>query len=224
MTNEGIGGKILANWFKEEIAHFGTTVDSSIQKASIEIQTHIDRIGATINAQRALTAHDIEKLIDYAADAFGDSIDKRVAAAKEQIAELVTEKIGEVRAELTAAANEQKRTAVRNASIAITSAIGIGVLSLGYRQFLHGEIDLMFVFRAVLGALAVGHLVWVVQHYVARYVELNRTQRSILMASARYVGILRPKGAWGHLLVLALLLMAWFGLNFWAEFKAMLFR
>ncbi|QNU14358.1 hypothetical protein [Thermomonas sp. XSG] len=209
----------MANWFKEEIEQFGTTVDASIQKASIEIQRHVDKIGDDLNVQRTLTKTDVKELIDYAATRFGESIDTRVQTAKVEIANLVTEKVGEVRRELTAAADEQKQSAIRNATIAIGTAVAIGVLSLGYRKYLHGEIDLLFVFRATLGALAAGHIVWLARNYIFRYIGLNETQRSLVIAGTQYLGALRPKGAIGHILLLSTVAMCWLTLNFWQELK-----
>lgn len=209
----------MANWLKEEISQFGETVDASIQKASHEIQSHIDKIGEELNNQRTLTKSDMQALIDYAAIRFGEAIDVRIQVAKTEIATLVTEKVGEVRRELTAAADEQKRTAVRNAGIAIAAAIAIGILSLGYRNYLHGEIDLLSVFRATLGALAVGQIVWLAQRHLGQYFGLNKTQRSVLIASAQYVGAFRPKGALGHLLLFTVIASCWLALNFWPELK-----
>lgn len=212
----------MANWFKEEIELFGNTVDASIQKASAEIQRHIDKVGDDLNQQRTLTKSDVKELIDYAAASFGEAIDARVQTAKVEIASLVSEKVSEVRKELTAAANEQKQSAVRNATIAIGTAVAIGVLSVGYRKYLHGEIDLLFVFRATLGALAAGHVVWIAQRYISRYVGLNKTQRSLVITGAQFFGALRPKGVIGHLLVLSIIAICWLTLNFWAEIRDLL--
>lgn len=209
----------MANWFKEEIAQFGETVDISIQKASAEIQSHIDGVGAELNKQRTLTKSDVQDLIDYAGNRFGAVIDERVSKARAEIASLITEKVSELRLELTEAASEQKRTAIRNALIAISSAIVIGLLSLGYRKILHGDIDLLTVFRAVLAAAAFGHIVWIGQRYLSRYLSMNRTQKSVFLAGSQYLGAFRPKGAAGHLVVFILLVAAWIALNFWPQLR-----
>lgn len=211
----------MANFFKEEINQIGDTIDKSIKTASEEIQTHVDKVGAMLNEQRSITKNDLENLIDYAAARLGESIDTRVKSAKNEIAALVTEKVQEVRLELTSAANEQKRTALRNASVAMASAMAIGLLSMVYRKYLHGEIDLMFVFRATLAALATGHIVWLVQRHLTRYMNLNKAQRNLLVVGTQYLGILRPKGALGHVLLLVLLLACWVVLNFWDKIKHM---
>lgn len=212
----------MANWFKEEIEQFGTTVNDSIKTASTEIQRHIDKIGDDLNKQRTLTKSDVKELIDYAASSFGESIDTRIQSAKVEIATLVSEKVSEVRRELTAAADEQKQSAIRNATIAIGTAVAIGVLSLGYRKYLHGEIDLLFVFRATLGALAAGHIVWLAQRYISRYIGLNKTQRSLFITGVQYFGALRPKGVIGHLLLLSAIAIGWLTLNFWHELRVFL--
>lgn len=207
----------MANWLREEIDQFGVAVEKSIGKASAEITTHIDTIGNHLNQQRALTTSDLKGLIDYAAERFGESIDVRVQNAKAEIAALVTEKVGEVRRELSASADEQKQSAIRNATIAIGTAVVIGLLSLGFRKVLNGEIDLFFVFRVTLGALAVGHAVWLARNYLTRYMGLNKTQKSLLITGTQYIGVLRPKGALGHLVLLALIAGCWIILNFWNE-------
>lgn len=212
----------MANWLKEEIEQFGATVEKSIEKASTELAHHVDNIGTQLNVQRTLTKSDVEKLIDYAAERFGASLDLRVQNAKSEIAALVTDKVAEVRRELTASADEQKQTAIRNASIAIGTAVVIGLLSLGFRKYLHGEVDLFFVSRVVLGALAAGHAVWLARNYLARYVGLNKTQKSLLITGTQYFGVLRPKGVLGHLVLLGLVAVCWVGLSFWGEIRAFL--
>lgn len=210
----------MANWFKDEIEHFGDTVDRSIQKASAEIHVHIDSLGSEINKQRSMTRADVEMLIDYAAHRFGSVIDEKVSSARAEIGVLVTEKLAELRGELSAAATEQKRTAVRNASVAVGSAVFIGLLSLAYKKMLHGEIDLFTVFRSVLAAAAAGHLVWLVQRNLSKYFLMNRTQKSVFVVGAQYLGVFTPKGAMGHLALLVALLTGWAALSFWPQIRA----
>jgi hypothetical protein len=211
--------EILANWFKEEIAQFGNTVDSSIQKASAEIQDHIEKIGSELNDQRRVTKDDIEGLIRLAALEFGNALDTRVEKAKSEIASLVTEKIAEARGQLSAAADEQKRTAIRNAVVAVFAAIIVGVISLIYKKLFHGEIDLLSIFRAVLVAVGCGQIVWLMQKYVISYLQLSKTKRSVFVVGAQYIGAFRPRGAMAQMLLLVVVLGLWALLNFWPEFS-----
>lgn len=210
----------MANFFKEEIAQFGETVDSSIQKASNQIQVHIDSIGKELNSQRSLTRTDIEALIDYSAEKFGKSIDLRIANAKLEIAALVTEKVAEVRGQLSQAAEEQKRTAVRNATVAVSAAITIGAISLVYQRYFHGQINLLTVFRVAIAAIGFGHAIWLGQKYFANYILLPKSKKNLLVVGAQYFGVLKPKGALGHIFLLILIGSLWLLLNFWPGITA----
>lgn len=214
----------MANFFKEEIEQFGGTVDNSIQKASAQIQLHIDSIGKELNNQRSLTRADIEALIDYSADKFGKSIDLRVASAKIEIATLVTEKVAEVRAQLSQAADEQKRTAVRNATVAVGAAVAIGVISLVYQRYFHGQTNLLTVFRVVIAAIGCGHAIWLCQKYFVNYILLPKSRKNILVVGAQYFGVLKPKGALGHILLLIFVASIWSLLNFWPGISAFIAR
>lgn len=209
----------MANWFKEEIIHFGETVDTSIQTASSKIQEHIDAIGAEVSKQRSLTKHDIELLIDYAAEKFGSAIDARIEKAKAETASLVTVKIGEVRQQLTDATNEQKRVAVRNATVSVAAAIIIGTISLLYKKLFHGELDLLTVFRAILLSWACGHGIWLLSKYMTEYLQSGRIKKNILLAGAQYLGVFRLKGAIGHIILFITVVTLWATLNFWSQLK-----
>lgn len=207
----------MANFFKEEIAQFGETVDGSIQKASKQIQVHIDSIGKELNNQRALTKADIEALIDYSAEKFGKAIDQRISTAKLEIATLVTEKVAEVRTQLSQAADEQKQTAVRNATVAVCAAVTIGIISLIYQRYFHGQTNLLTVFRVAIAAIGCGHAIWLSQKYVANYILLPKSKRNMLIIGAQYFGVLKPKGALGHIFLLLFFAALWALLNFWQE-------
>ncbi|MEC5385743.1 hypothetical protein VVD49_08410 [Uliginosibacterium sp. H3] len=215
---------IVANWFKEEIAQFGETVDSSIQKASTQIQTHIDTIGEELNKQRSLTKADVESLIDYAALKFGTVLDERVEKAKTEFAALVTEKVAEVRTQLSEAADEQKKMAVRNATVAVGAALLIGILSLAYRKVLHGEVDLLTIFRISLLAMACGQLVWLAQRYLIRFMNLNRTRKNMFIVGSQYIGVLSPKGALSQLLAFLVIALLWLVVSFWPQISLHLSR
>jgi len=212
----------VANWFKEEIAHFGETVDDSIQNASIKIQEHIEAVGAKLNEQRSLTKSDVESLIDYAAQKFGSAIDERIEKAKSETALLVSEKINEMRVQLTDATNEQKRVALRNAMVAILAAIIVGAVSLIYRRLFHGELDLLTVFRAILLALACGQGIWLLTKYITGYLQANQNKKNLILVGGQYLGAFKVKGAIGHMLLFIAVIAFWTVLNFWPQIEAAL--
>ena len=212
----------MANWFKEEITQFGETVDGSIQNASNKIQEHMDAVGTKLNEQRSLTKSDVESLIDYAAQKFGSAIDERIEKAKTETALLVSEKINEMRVQLTDATNEQKRVALRNAMVAILAAIIVGAVSLIYRRLFHGELDLLTVFRAIVLALACGQGIWLLTKFITGYLQANQNKKNLILVGGQYLGAFRVKGAIGHMLLFIAVLAFWTVLNFWPQIEAAL--
>lgn len=210
----------MANFFKEELNQFGQILDSSIQKASTEIQGHIDVIGSEISKQRTLTKDDIKEIVDYSADVFGKVIDTRIEKVKAEAATLVTEKLNEIRLQLSEAANEQKQVAVRNATIAVSAAIIIGVISLLYKKFLHGEVDLITIFRVALFAFACGHIIWLVAKYVTSYLQASKAKRNIIFVGAQYLGVFKFRGASAHALLFLVVAVLWATLNFWPQIRS----
>lgn len=209
----------MANWLKDEIEHFGVTVDSSIQNASGKIQDHIDQIGLELSKQRNITKADIESLIDYAAEKFGTAIDERIDKAKLETASLITEKVGEIRQQLSEAANEQKRVALRNATVAVSVAIIVGAISLLYKRLLYGELDLLTISRAVLFAFACGHVIWLLFKYITEYFQSSRVKKNIFLIGAQQIGLFKVKGAAGHIVLLTIVVALWVTLNFWQQIK-----
>jgi hypothetical protein len=214
----------MANFFKEELNQFGHILDSSIQKASTEIQGHIDVIGSEISKQRTLTKDDIKEIVDYSADVFGKAIDTRIEKAKVETATLVTEKLNEIRQQLSQAADEQKQVAVRNATVAVSAAIIIGVISLLYQKFLHGEVDLITIFRVALFAFACGHVIWLIAKYVTSYLQTSKEKRNIIFVGAQYLGIFKVRGAGAHFILFLVVAMLWATLNFWPQISALVGR
>lgn len=193
----------MANWFKEEIDHVGDRLEKAIQQAGHELGT-----------QRNLTRADLEHLIRYAAEQFGNALDARIDKARHDTSELVTQKIAQLREQLSEAAAEQKRVAVRNASVAVGASILVGMVSLYYKRYFHGELALIDIFRSLLLALASGYLAWVAFRYAQSYFLSPRFKRNAIVVSLRYFDVLRPKGALGHLVVLGLIAAAWVLLNY----------
>ncbi|WP_172202761.1 hypothetical protein [Niveibacterium sp. COAC-50] len=207
----------MANWFKEEIEQFGVVVEKSIENASQQIQQHIDSIGTEVSKQRSLTRHDVEQLIDYAAEKFGEAVDRRIEKAKVETAALITDKLNEVRSQLSDAAMEQKQTALRNATVGVVAAIAIGFFSLIYKRALHGELDLLAIFRTTVLAIACGHGVWIIIRAVTEYRNYSRQKKNLLLAGGQYFGVFNARGMLGHIVVLVAMISTWVILNYWPD-------
>ena len=204
----------MANWFKDEIEHLGTRLDKTILLAGTQAEDKISRLSEELHAQRKFTAEDIERLIDYAADRFGSTIDSRIEKLRNETSALINQKIEHIRNELASAASEQKRVALRNAAIAVLASIAVGVVSLFYRKYGHGELELVDVFRSLLLALAAGHGLWLAFRLFSDYLITSRIRRNAVIVGLRYFDVLRPKGAWGQLTLFAVLVIAWFALSY----------
>lgn len=193
----------MANWFKEEIEHFGGRLEEAIKKA-----------GHEFSSQRQLTKEDMQQLIRYAADEFGAALDQRIEKARDEAKLLIQSQIVEIREQLTEAANEQKRATVRNASVAIGATIIVGLLSLFYNRFFHGEMNLIDIFRSIFLALVAGYGAWLVYRYTHSYFQAPRFKRNAIIVGVRYFEVLKPKGAIGHLLAFALIICLWLLFNY----------
>lgn len=198
----------MANFLKEEIDHFGERIEKAIEKAAVEL-----------SQQRNLTHGQVEDIIQSAADKFGKAIDLRIENAKQASADLISSKLAEFRGQLTDAANEQKKTAIRNASVAVGASIFVGLLSLGYKKILHGDLDLLDVFRSTLLALAVGYFSWIAFRLVYRYIRAPEITKNALIVGAGYLDILKPKSAGVHIVVLVTVFLCWLALSNLEKFQ-----
>ncbi len=203
----------MANFFKEEIDHVGDRLEQAIEKAGHEIST-----------QRTLTKGEIEYLIQYAAEQFGDAIDARIEKARLETSELITSKLTQFREQVGEAAAEQKRVAIQNASVAVGASILVGLVSLYYKQHFHGEVELIDVFRSVLLAMGAGYLAWMTFKFVHGYLQTTRFKRNAVVVGLKYFDVLRPKGAIGHLAIFGLIVSAWGLLNFGDKIMALVAR
>src|SRR3546814_17439373 len=109
-----------------------------------------------------------------------------------------------MREQLTDAANEQKRATIRNASAAFGATIIVGMVSLFYNRYFHGEMNLIDIFRSLFLALAAGYAAWLIFRYSQSYFQAPRFKRNAIILGVRYFEVLKPKGAIGHLLAFSL--------------------
>ena len=199
----------MANWFKEEIEHFGERLENAVKKA-----------GHEFSSQRQLTKEDMQQLIRYAADQFGTVLDERIEKARDETRQLIQTQIVEIREQLTEAANEQKRATIRNASVAIGATLIVGMVSLFYNRYFHGEMNLIDIFRTLFLSLAAGYAAWLVFRYSQSYFQAPRFKRNAIILGVRYFEVLKPKGAIGHLLAFALIICLWLLFNYSDSIKA----
>lgn len=199
----------MANFFKDEIDHIGDRLEKAIEKA-----------GDEISAQRSLTKSDIEQLIQFAAQQFGQVLDERIEKARHETSELVVSKIAHMREQLSEAAAEQKRVALRNASVAVGASIVVGVLSIYYKKYVHGDIDLIDVFRSVMLAFASGYFALLCFKGFQRLFLSSSLTRNGVIVGLRYFDVLRPRGAWMHVVLLSVIFGVWALLNFAPQLQA----
>lgn len=193
----------MANWFKEEIEHFGERLEGAIKKA-----------GHEFSSQRQLTKDDMQQLIRYAAEQFGTVLDERIEKARDEAKHLIQSQIVEIREQLTEAANEQKRATVRNASVAIGATIIVGMVSLFYNRYFHGEMNLIDIFRSLFLALVAGYAAWLVFRYTHAYFQAPKFKKNAIILGVRYFEVLKPKGAIDHLLAFSLIVCLWLLFNY----------
>ena len=200
---------------KEGIAEVGDRLDQAIQLAGAELQTRVQEISQELHTHRTLTREDLEGLIDYAVVAFGNTLDQRIDKVKQEASTLVTAKVLELREQLTAATVEQKRATFRNVSMTLAGSLIIGAISLAYGKFLHGELNLINVFRAILFTLTSGQLIWFLIQMLQKFRKSSVDQKKLVFAAVNYFGILRPEGLLGQLALFLVLTGCLLLLNFW---------
>lgn len=204
----------MANFFKEEIDQFGARCEGAVKLAGQQLNDTVRQISNELHEQRKFTKDDIRELVDYAADRFGQSLDLRIEKLRSESSQLVTQKIAQVRTELTEAANQQKRVALRNATVAVGSSLLVGMVSLFYRKYLHGDLDLMDVFRSSMLAMAVGYTLWLLFKHIGTYLQSSRLKRNAIVAGLGYLDVLRPKGAIGQVVILVMMVGIWVAATF----------
>ena len=150
-----------------------------------------------------------EELIDYAAQKLGESLDARISLAKTEISELITSKISELRSELSTVADQQKKATIRNTTLAVASALAVGLVSLGYNSINKGTIDVYSIFRAVALAIAAGQSIWILSKYISNAINTTKIQRQVVLYIAQFTGAFKIRGLALHIAILLLAVLAW---------------
>lgn len=201
--------ELLGDRLDQAVLLAGQQLNEVVERASGQLDQRITQISEEIHNQRSLTKSDVEQLIDYAAIKFGETLDARIEKLREETSHVITEKISQVRTELTEAASEQKRMAIRNATVAVGASILVAIVSLYYKKYLHGDIDLVDIFRSLILALTVGYAFWLLFKHIGAYLQSSQMKRNALMVSLKYFDLLRPKGTLLQVLLFVMLLGLW---------------
>lgn len=216
--------ELLGDRMDQAVVLAGKQLNEAVERASDQLDERIQQISDELHDQRKLTKSDIEELIDYATISFGKVLDQRIEKLRTETSEVISDKINQVRKELTEAASEQKRGVLRNAIIAIGASISVGVVSLYYKKYLHGDVDLMDIFRSFLLALTVGYALWLLFKQVGSYIQSSRLKRNAVIVGLKYFDVLRPKGAGWQFLGLVAVFALWAIATYSSVFQALIGR
>ncbi len=208
---------------RDGIADAGGELREIITDASHDIDAKLDKISLELHDQRQFTKSDVKELVDYAADKLGATIDARVLVMKQEITNLVQDKVEYFKAEVDTffvqrqqdIARERRRLFM-NILIAVGASFLMGGVSLMYQRYSAGTVNLFGIFRIVFLSLAAGYLVYMGIAMVRRYRQMSEHRKDVMFLAMKYWGFLRPESLLGHLLLLVALAIL-YGLFFYPE-------
>lgn len=209
--------EMLVNFLKDEIEHAEQAIQRSIERAGHEITSSVMLIGREVASQRTLTVADLQGLVDYAAASMAAALDSRIEKAKLEVSTLVTDKLTEIRAEMSEVATMQKRAAIRNATFAVIVAVAVAVVSAVYKSAAGGGIDLYSTFRVVLVTAGAGHMAWLLAKYVSNYMTASKLKKDAAFYASHLLGAFRIKGIGLHLAVLSGIVACWVYVSFFFQ-------
>lgn len=213
---------------RDGIADAGGELREIITGASQDIDAKLDKISLELHDQRQFTKSDVKELVDYAADKLGATIDARVRVMKQEITNLVQDKVEYFKAEVDTffvkrqqdIARERRRLFM-NILIAVGASFLMGGVSLMYQRYSAGTVNLFGIFRIVFVSLAAGYLVYMGIAMLRRYRQMSEHRKDVMFLAMKYWGFLRPESLFGHLFLLVTLLLL-YGLVFYPELVAKL--
>ncbi len=213
----------LTTVVRDGIAEAGGELREIITGASQDIDAKLDKISLELHDQRQFTKTDVKELVDYAADKLGATIDARVLVMKQEITNLVQDKVEYFKAEVDTffvkrqqdIARERRRLFM-NILIAVGASFLMGGVSLMYQRYSAGTVNLFGIFRVVFVSLAAGYLVYMGIAMLRRYRQMSEHRKDVMFLAMKYWGFLRPESLIGHLLLLVVLLVL-YGLIFYPE-------
>lgn len=186
------------NLFKQEIED----VDGRVTKWLAEVEVVVAR-------QRDLARADLNQVVTHAADEFGRVLDGRIDKAKDDIADLVTAKLHEFKTQLSEAAEAQKRVAIRNASVGVSAAILVSLVSLATKHAIAGRLDALDLYRTIMFSIAAGYGAVMLFKLARRYFSSPEITRNSIVVGTSYLEILKPRGLRNHLLVFLAAVLGW---------------
>lgn len=208
---------------REGISEASGELREIVTGASQDIDAKLDKISLELHEQRQFTKTDVKELVDYAADKLGATIDARVLVMKQEITNLVHDKVEYFKLEVDSffvkrqqdIARERRRL-ILNILLAVGASFLMGGVSLMYQRYSAGTVDLFGIFRIVFISLAAGYLVYMLVSMLRRYRQMSEHRKDVMFLAVRYWGFLRPESVIGHLLLLVLLVLL-YGLVFYPE-------
>lgn len=199
---------------QDAIAQAGQELNSVVDKAGQQIQTSIGTLSKEIHDQRQLTSKDLEKLIDYAAEKIGHTLDTRLQQAREEATTFIEERVAHLRQELEDASVRSRRALYTNLFISAGAAVCMAVISLAYKKLSMGELDVFALFRVLLLSAAVGTGMFSLVKMVQQWLGLNRAKKNAATIVLHQLSFLRPNGALGLFVLTLLLVAAWYFVSF----------
>lgn len=205
-------GDKLGTVMREGVQDAGRELKEVVVGVSREIDVKLDKISVELHNQRQFTKDDVVELVDYAADRLSGVLDDRIQVMKREISDLVQEKTEYFKHEVDAffiqrqqdLARERRRLAI-NVALAFTASVAVGAVSIFYKRLDRGPLDMLTVFRIVLGSLAGGYGVYLVASLLRRWLAMAEHKKDMLFLAARYWGWLRPASVFATLLTLLIL-------------------
>ena len=208
---------------RDGIAEAGSELREIVTGASHEIDAKLDKISLELHDQRQFTKSDVKELVDYAAEKLGATIDDRVLVMKQEITNLVQDKVEYFKAEVDTffikrqqdIARERRRL-ILNILLAVGASFLMGGVSLMYQRYSAGTVNLLGIFRIVFVSLTAGYLVYMFVSMLRRYRQMSEHRKDVMFLAMRYWGFLRPESLLGHLLLVVVLILL-YGLIFYPE-------
>jgi hypothetical protein len=200
------------------ISQASTELGSVVKQASDQLQANIVLLSNEIHDQRRVTKEDVMSLIDYAADKIGKTVDERITVVKQEVSQLLTEKVAHLRSELEDAAIRSRKTLYFNLSVSVLTALAMAVIGLVYRKITLNELDVFSLFRVLLLSSAVGTGLFSALKMFTSWRGMNRTKKNVAAVAISYLGILRPNGALGMCVLSLVLLLGWAFVTFYPAF------
>ncbi len=128
---------------------------------------------------------------------------------KSQASILIDDKLASFRKSLSEAAAEQKRVSMRNAAVAVGSAIVVALVSITSKKMSNSPFDALTVFRIVLGMFAAGGAASLLYRLFLRYKTKSELERDAIKVIISEVRMLNPKGFAFQAAVLLVALTTW---------------